>query len=58
MARSSLKAGGSTKVDEMEVLKRAEDARGRLEPSMQRELAAARSMEPALAEMYFRVFGK
>jgi hypothetical protein len=52
-------AGGRlAKVDEMEVLKRAEDARGRLEPSMQRELAAARSMEPALAEMYFRVFGK
>jgi 5-methylthioadenosine/S-adenosylhomocysteine deaminase len=50
--------GRLTKVDEMEVLKRAEDARNRLEPSMLRELAAARSMEPALAEMYFRVFGK
>jgi hypothetical protein len=42
----------------MEVLRLAESARSHLEPSMQRELAAARSMEPALAEMYFRVFGK
>jgi len=47
-----------TKVDEMEVLKFADDARIRLEPSMQRELAAARTLEPALAGMYFRVFGK
>jgi cytosine/adenosine deaminase-related metal-dependent hydrolase len=53
-----VEGGRLTQVDEMEVLKRAEDARARLEPSMQRELAAARSMEPALAEMYFRVFGK
>jgi len=50
--------GRLTKVDENEVLERAEEARGRLEPSMQRELAAARSMEPALTEMYFRVFEK
>jgi 5-methylthioadenosine/S-adenosylhomocysteine deaminase len=50
--------GRLTKVDEMEVLKRAEDARTRLDPSMQRELAAGRTMEPALAEMYFRVFGQ
>jgi cytosine/adenosine deaminase-related metal-dependent hydrolase len=34
------------------------DVVNQLEPSMQRELAAARSMEPTLAEMYFRVFGK
>ena len=53
-----VEGGRLTKVDEMEVLKRAEDARNRLEPSIQRELTAARSMEPALAEMYFRVFGK
>ncbi len=52
-------AGGRlTKIDEMEVLQIAEAARAHLEPSMQKELAAARSMEPALAEMYFRVFGK
>ena len=50
--------GRLTKVDEMEVLKLAEAARTRLEPSMQRDLAAARTMEPALAEMYFRVFGQ
>jgi hypothetical protein len=47
-----------TKVDEEEVLRMAEQSRARLEPSMQRDLAAARTMEPALAEMYFRVFGK
>ena len=50
--------GRLTKVDEEEVLRMAERSRTRLEPSMQRELAAARTMEPALAEMYFRVFGK
>jgi 5-methylthioadenosine/S-adenosylhomocysteine deaminase len=53
-----VEGGRLTKVDEMEVLKIADDARIRLEPSMQRELGAARAMEPALAEMYFRVFGK
>jgi 5-methylthioadenosine/S-adenosylhomocysteine deaminase len=53
-----VEGGKLTKVDEMEVLRLAESARSHLEPSMQRELAAARSMEPALAEMYFRVFGK
>ncbi len=52
-------AGGRlTKIDEMEVLRLAETARTRLEPSMRNELAAARTLEPALAEMYFRVFGK
>jgi 5-methylthioadenosine/S-adenosylhomocysteine deaminase len=53
-----VEAGRMTKVDEMSVLKLAEDARTRLEPSMQSELVAARTMEPALAEMYFRVFGR
>ena len=53
-----VQGGRLTKVDEMEVLRMAEQSRLRLEPSMQRELVAARSMEPALAEMYFRVFGK
>jgi 5-methylthioadenosine/S-adenosylhomocysteine deaminase len=53
-----VQGGRLTKVDEEEVLRMAEQSRTRLEPSMQRELAAARSMEPALAEMYFRVFGK
>jgi len=50
--------GRLTKVDEEVVLRMAEQSRTRLEPSMQRELAAARTMEPALVEMYFRVFGK
>jgi 5-methylthioadenosine/S-adenosylhomocysteine deaminase len=47
-----------TKVDETEVLQFALKARERLDPSILRELAAAQLMEPALAEMYFRVFGK
>lgn len=49
--------GRVTKVDESEVLRLAEHARRRLEPSLQKELAAARTMESSLAEMYFRVFG-
>ena len=52
-----VQGGRLTRVDEMEVLRMAEQSRTRLEPSMQRELAAAKTMEPALAEMYFRVFG-
>jgi hypothetical protein len=40
------------------VLELAIKARERLDPSIQRELAAAKTLEPALAEMYFRVFGK
>jgi 5-methylthioadenosine/S-adenosylhomocysteine deaminase len=52
-----VQGGRLTKVDEEEVLRIAEQSRARLEPSMQRELAAAKTMEPALAEMYFRVFG-
>jgi len=50
--------GRLTKVDENEVLRLAVKARERLNPSIEREMAAAKSMEPALAEMYFRVFGK
>jgi 5-methylthioadenosine/S-adenosylhomocysteine deaminase len=51
--------GGSLKrIDEREVLRFAEQARKRLDPSIQRELTAAGSMEGALAEMYFRVFQK
>ncbi len=50
--------GRTTKVDEAEVFRLAVQARSRLEPSIQRELAAARTMEPSLAEMYFRVFAK
>ena len=48
--------GRLTKVDEKEVLRLAEQARRRLDPSIQAELAAAKTMEPSLREMYFRVF--
>jgi 5-methylthioadenosine/S-adenosylhomocysteine deaminase len=53
-----VESGRPTKVDEQEVLRLAAQARARLDPSIQSELAAAQTMEPALAEMYFRVFGK
>jgi 5-methylthioadenosine/S-adenosylhomocysteine deaminase len=53
-----VQGGKPTRVDEQEVLHLAIKARDRLDPSIQRELAAAKTMEPALAEMYFRVFGK
>jgi 5-methylthioadenosine/S-adenosylhomocysteine deaminase len=53
-----VESGRLTKIDEDEVLRRAEQARWRLEPSLQKELAAAKMMEPSLAEMHFRVFGR
>jgi 5-methylthioadenosine/S-adenosylhomocysteine deaminase len=53
-----VEAGRLTKIDEDEVLRLAQQSRTRLEPSIQADLAAARTMEPTLAEMYFRVFGK
>jgi hypothetical protein len=53
-----VRGGRLAKVDELEVLRLAGQARRRLEPSMQRELTAAKTMEPSLAEMYFRVFAK
>lgn len=53
-----VQGGRLTQLDEEEVLRLAEQSRARLEPSMRRELAAAKTMEPALAEMYFRVFGR
>jgi cytosine/adenosine deaminase-related metal-dependent hydrolase len=46
------------RVEEGEVLHFAEQARKRLDPAIQRELAAAASVEGALAEMYFDVFRK
>ncbi|HXV47422.1 MAG TPA: amidohydrolase [Candidatus Binatia bacterium] len=52
-----VQGGRCTKVDEKQVLDLAIHARERLEPALRRELAAATSMEPLLAEMYFRVFG-
>jgi 5-methylthioadenosine/S-adenosylhomocysteine deaminase len=53
-----VQGGRLTKVDEKEVLRLAEQSRRRLDSSIARELAAAERMEPALAEMYFRVFGE
>jgi 5-methylthioadenosine/S-adenosylhomocysteine deaminase len=53
-----VEAGRCAKVDEKEALGLASRARERLEPSIQREIAAATTIEPALAEMYFRIFGK
>jgi 5-methylthioadenosine/S-adenosylhomocysteine deaminase len=49
--------GRLTRMDEEHVLQLALRARERLDPSIQREMAAARILEPALAQMYFRVFG-
>jgi 5-methylthioadenosine/S-adenosylhomocysteine deaminase len=51
-----VEGGQLTKVDEMEVLRLAAQARARLEPSIQLEMAAAKTMESSLSEMYFRVF--
>jgi len=53
-----VESGRLAKIDEGEVLRLAEQSRKRLDPSIQSELAAARTMEPTLAEMYFRVFGR
>jgi 5-methylthioadenosine/S-adenosylhomocysteine deaminase len=50
--------GRLTKVDENEVLLLATKARDRLNLAFEREMALARNLEPALAEMYFRVFRK
>jgi 5-methylthioadenosine/S-adenosylhomocysteine deaminase len=48
--------GRLKKLDEKEVLDLAAKSRIRLNPSLEREMAAAKTMEPALAEMYFEVF--
>ena len=53
-----VEGGRLTNIDEKELWKLAEQARVRLDPSIQRELAAATTIEPSLTEMYFRVFGK
>jgi 5-methylthioadenosine/S-adenosylhomocysteine deaminase len=51
-----VESGRLTRIVEQEVLDLATKARQRLDPAIQRELAAAKSMEPSLADMYFRVF--
>jgi 5-methylthioadenosine/S-adenosylhomocysteine deaminase len=49
--------GRLKKLDEKEVLSLAAKARKRLDPAIEREMAAAKTMEPALAEMYFQISG-
>jgi 5-methylthioadenosine/S-adenosylhomocysteine deaminase len=53
-----VEGGRLTKADENEVLALATKARDKLSPFIEREIVAAKSMEPALAEMYFRVSKK
>jgi hypothetical protein len=53
-----VEGGRLTRMDEPEVLRLASQSRERLDSSIQREMAAAQKMEAALAEMYFRVFGR
>jgi 5-methylthioadenosine/S-adenosylhomocysteine deaminase len=48
--------GHLKKLDEKEVLTLANKAREQLNPAIEREMAAAKTMEPALAEMYFQIF--
>lgn len=51
-----VQGGHLAKLDETEVLALATKARERLNPAIEREMAAAKTMEPALAEMYFQIF--
>ena len=51
-----VESGRLTRMDEQEALALATKARQRIDSSLQRELAAAKSVEPALSEMYARVF--
>ena len=52
-----VESGRLTKIDERDVLRMAREARIRLDPSIQSEFAAAKTMETSLAEMYFQIFG-
>jgi 5-methylthioadenosine/S-adenosylhomocysteine deaminase len=51
-----VEGGRLKKLEEKAVLALAHKARERLNPAVEREMAAAKTMEPALAEMYFRIF--
>ena len=48
--------GRLKKLDEKEVLRLAAKTRERLSPAFERAMAAAKTIEPALAEMYFEIF--
>lgn len=50
-----VESGRLTKMREEEVLRLATESLKRLRPGIQKEIEAAQAMEPALAEMYFRV---
>jgi cytosine/adenosine deaminase-related metal-dependent hydrolase len=53
-----VEAGRLTRMKEEEVLKAAGVSLERIRPQVQKEMTAAQTMEPALAEMYFRVAGE
>jgi 5-methylthioadenosine/S-adenosylhomocysteine deaminase len=48
--------GNLKKLDENEVLRLATKARERLNPAIEREMAAAKTVEPSLAKMYSQIF--
>ena len=48
--------GRLKKLDEREILSLAAKARERLNPALEREMAATKIIEPTLAEMYFQIF--
>jgi cytosine/adenosine deaminase-related metal-dependent hydrolase len=50
-----VEGGRLTRMKEAAVLSAAAAALARIRPEVEREMAAARAMEPALTEMYFRV---
>lgn len=52
-----VEGGRLTRMREEDVLRCVAESMERLRPEMEKEIRAARAMEPALAEMYFRVVG-
>lgn len=51
-----VEGGRLTRMKEEEVLRIASQSMDRLRPQVEQEIKAAQTMEPALTEMYFRVF--
>ena len=54
----AVEGGRLARMKEEEVLRLAAGSLERLRPEMEREISAARTVEPELAEMYFRVGGE
>lgn len=54
----AVEGGRLARMKEEEVLRLAAGSLARLRPEMEREISAARTVEPELAEMYFRVGGE